>query len=115
MWKYLSLVVIASVVATASWSQDDAADPAEAQAAPAPVEDGSGEDAAADPADAQAAPAPVEDESGEDAAAADEEELGDLILDDPELDEQGYAGDDDEFIPTEEIPVDQAIPFPSDI
>lgn len=34
---------------------------------------------------------------------------------DPELDDQTYEGDDDIFVPTEEIPADEPIPFPSDI
>jgi len=36
-------------------------------------------------------------------------------IDDSDLDEQTYEEDEDDFIPTEEIPVDQPIPFPSNI
>jgi hypothetical protein len=46
----------------------------------------------------------------------DEPESGaDPELDDWELDDQTYEGDDDIFVPTEEIPADEPIPFPSDI
>ncbi len=46
-----------------------------------------------------------------DATAADDEEE----IDDSDLDEQTYEEDDDDFIPTEEIPADESIPFPSNI
>lgn len=37
-------------------------------------------------------------------------------IDEEGLDEQGFeARDDDDFVPTEEISADQAIPFPTDI
>ena len=36
-------------------------------------------------------------------------------IDDTGLDEQGYEEDDDDFVPSEEIPADQPIPFPSNI
>jgi hypothetical protein len=35
--------------------------------------------------------------------------------DDSDLDEQTYDKDDDDFVPTEEIPADEPIPFPSNI
>lgn len=36
--------------------------------------------------------------------------------DDSDLDEQGYSNtEDDDFVPSEDIPADQAIPFPTDI
>lgn len=49
-------------------------------------------------------------ESPDTVAADDEEEV-----DDSDLDEQTYEEDDDDFIPTEEIPADEPIPFPSNI
>ena len=36
-------------------------------------------------------------------------------IDDADLDEQTYAEDEDDFVPTEEIPADEPIPFPSNI
>lgn len=61
--------------------------------------------------------APVaEDASGEvPAAGAADEEAPDEDADDADLDEQTYERDDDVFVPTEEIPVDESIPFPTDI
>ena len=47
----------------------------------------------------------------DDAASDDEEEE----VDDSDLDEQSYEEDDDDFVPTEEIPADEPIPFPSNI
>ena len=35
--------------------------------------------------------------------------------DDADLDDQTYEEDDDDFIPTEEIPADEPIPFPTNI
>ncbi|HEX7718495.1 MAG TPA: hypothetical protein VF389_01715 [Woeseiaceae bacterium] len=62
--------------------------------------------------------APVADEAPTDAPAADEadpETPDDENSDDADLDEQSYERDDDVFVPTEEIPVDESIPFPTDI
>lgn len=39
---------------------------------------------------------------------------GDADLD-GDLDQQDYDEDEDDFVPTEEIPVDEPIPFPSNI
>lgn len=36
-------------------------------------------------------------------------------FDDADLDEQTYEDDDDDFVPTEEIPIDVPIPFPTNI
>jgi len=52
--------------------------------------------------------------------AGNEDEEGEALddLDNPDfadLDEQTYEEDDDDFVPTEEVPADEAIPFPSDI
>ena len=35
--------------------------------------------------------------------------------DDSDLDNQTYGEDDDDFIPTEEVPADESIPFPTNI
>lgn len=50
------------------------------------------------------------DDEADDAPAADEEDV-----DDTDLDQQTYEEDDDDFVPTEEIPADEPIPFPSNI
>ena len=36
-------------------------------------------------------------------------------INDADLDEQTYQTDEDDFVPTEEIPADKPIPFPSNI
>jgi len=36
-------------------------------------------------------------------------------VDDSDLDEQTYSDDDDDFRPSEDIPADQSIAFPTDI
>lgn len=46
----------------------------------------------------------------------DEEVSADTPEDDSDLDEQGFEStDDDDFVPSEEIPTDQSIAFPTDI
>jgi hypothetical protein len=55
--------------------------------------------------------------------AAETEEADDIVgpdivdpdFDDAELDEQTYEEDEDDFVPSEEIPADEPIPFPSNI
>ena len=72
-----------------------------------------------------AAPAMAQDDRSEQEATdtevgteADESEASDDIelLDDPELDAQGFDPNaDDDFVPSEEIPADEPIAFPTDI
>ncbi len=63
------------------------------------------------------AEAPVADEAPTEVPAVGEpdQEAADEDADDADLDEQTYERDDDIFVPTEEIPVDESIPFPTDI
>ena len=59
-----------------------------------------------------------EADAAETAAEADESASSDDVdlLDDPELDIQGFDPDaDDDFIPSEDIPADEPIAFPTDI
>lgn len=95
-------LTISLLIALPAWSQDQADEPA-------PVED-SAEDA---PGEGPGEPASGESASGE----AESDEGGPVVgLDEiPELDRQTHEKDDDDFVPTEEIPVDQSIPFPTDI
>jgi hypothetical protein len=65
---------------------------------------------AADDAAAPDAPAAAADTAAEDTAASDPD-----LSDDPDLDEQTYEEDEDVFVPTEEIPSDEPIPFPTNI
>lgn len=58
------------------------------------------------------------DGAGAEARADDgevDEAANDEVIDDSDLDEQVYEEDEDDFIPSEEIPVDEAIPFPTNI
>ncbi len=69
-----------------------------------------------DPAETEAEVTEDADDEADDEADADDEPL--IDLDDPDfadLDRQDYEEDDDGFIPTEEVPADEAIPFPTDI
>lgn len=60
-----------------------------------------------------------EEENPDGTADAESDPAVDPALDpdvyDPELDDQTYEGSDDVFVPSEEIPADEPIPFPSDI
>lgn len=59
----------------------------------------------------------AEAESADDDEAAETENIA-IDLDDPDdidLDEQTYEEDDDDFVPTREIPADTPIAFPSNI
>jgi hypothetical protein len=65
-------------------------------------------------ADAPAEPDPAATESPETEEAADD--VADEAIDEQGLDVQGFEPeDDDDFVPTEDIPADQSIPFPTDI
>ncbi len=61
--------------------------------------------------EAQDPAAETEAEASETSDASDDEE------DDSDLDEQGYAGEEeeDDFIPSQEVTADQSIAFPADI
>lgn len=55
----------------------------------------------------------AQDEIEAEPDVADVEE--DLVIDETGLDEQGFNDADDDFRPSEDIPADQSIPFPTDI
>lgn len=57
---------------------------------------------------------PATDDLPDDAVTTIADDASDLPVD-YDLDDQNYAEGDDVFVPTEEIPSDEAIPFPSDI
>lgn len=105
------LAAIALLWGAPAWSQDDGEDDRQ---------DDSQDTAAAAEASGQGAGDVADDAAAEppaDAAGAEDDAAGPAVgLDEiPELDEQTYEEDDDDFIPSEEIPVDQSIPFPTDI
>jgi hypothetical protein len=90
MPKYLITLCLLVFLASPAWTQD--------------------EEAAGETADTEETEA--EDATLEEAVEDPEEEED---VDDSDLDEQTYEEDDDGFIPTEEIPADEPIPFPSNI
>ena len=94
------------VLACPAWAQQESA-PDVAPADPAEVADG--EDVAAVEEDGSA--------ELEDAEEVDDMDDGvlDAAFEDESLDEQTYEEDEDDFVPTEEIPADEPIPFPSNI
>lgn len=56
--------------------------------------------------------------AGEADAKADKADGGPTVVDEEEgsvLDDQTFEGEDDDFTPSEEVPVDQPIPYPTDI
>jgi adenine-specific DNA methylase len=68
--------------------------------------------------------AAAQDDTPTDIVAADDaaeetpavaEDADDEEVEDADLDEQSYEEDEDDFIPTEEIPADEPIPFPTNI
>lgn len=90
MSKYLIMLSLLAFLVSPAWTQDE-----EAAEVPAESEETDSDEATS------------EEETD---AAEDEEEI-----DDSDLDEQTYEEDDDDFVPTEEIPADEPIPFPSNI
>ena len=63
----------------------------------------------------EAAPEPAATGAEEAAAAEVAESAAPVDVDDDDLDLQTYEEDEDDFVPTEEIPADEPIPFPSNI
>jgi hypothetical protein len=96
MPKYLITLLFACLLAFPAWAQE--------------------QEAAGETADTAATEAA---EAGAAEQDADADEAGDVAadeaIDDSDLDEQTYEEDDDDFVPTEEIPADEPIPFPSNI
>jgi len=85
---------------------------AQEEAVPAPNNAGAEAGVAAESAEAGI------DKEPEVADQPDEEEEASIDLDNPEdadLDDQTYESEDDDFVPTQEIPADTPIPFPSNI
>ncbi len=85
MQKLLASLLTAALFVSASWSQEE-----------------------------ESATEPVSDEQPADTGDAANEAEPDILLE-GDLDDQNYEEDDDEFVPTEEIPADEPIPFPSNI
>jgi len=59
--------------------------------------------------------APSANEAAEPEVTGPEQADAAAEIDDSDLDVQTYEEDDDDFVPSEEIPADEPIPFPSNI
>ena len=88
MHRFLIALLLGSMLAAASWAQDADSDEG-----------------------AEAEETQVEADEADEADEVDEAE----DVDDSDLDEQTYSDADDDFRPSEKIPADQSIAFPTDI
>lgn len=93
MPNYLITLVLLMILAIPAWTQEE-------EASGEPTQEAAG----------NAVPELGSEEESDPAGEADEEEV-----EDADLDDQSYEEDDDDFVPTEEIPADEPIPFPSNI
>lgn len=91
MKRYVLAMWVGMALSAAVWAQDAGQDETGA-------------------ADSAAQPAGGPAENGDDRTDGQTD-----VKDDADLDEQGYKDQDDDFRPSEEIPADQSIAFPTDI
>lgn len=116
---WLAVVLLAAQPASAQDEEqaEEAAPAGQGDAGTAGEASGQASGEAAAPTDTEPDAESDAESDGAGEAAAGAEEGGPAVgLDEiPELDQQTHEQDDDDFIPTEEIPVDQSIPFPTDI
>ncbi len=94
MSRYLIGLMMLAFLALPSWSQEDNAG-----------------DASGAETDAREAPDSTEPEEPD----TNQDDSDEQPADDADLDLQTYEEDEDDFVPTEEIPADEPIPFPSNI
>ena len=103
MSKKLISLLVAATLAWTAWAQEE----------PAPEEPTADSTVAEEDAGGSVEPEDLLDEPEE------LEDTYDGVLEeafeDESLDEQTYDEDEDDFVPTEEIPADEPIPFPSNI
>lgn len=111
MSRFLITLLISFVLAAPPWAQDDAGDAVDPAAAEVAESGDSGEPGAVGAADEAVEP----EEGGETDAEEETTPIVDPEFDDEALDDQTYEEDDDDFVPSEEIPADEPIPFPSNI
>ncbi len=107
MSRSLLTLLLSILLVSAAWAQEEASagDVEEPETAEAVAADDSGE--VGEPE------APGEADEADVAEEADQ--IVDPDFDDAALDVQTYEEDDDDFVPSEEIPADEPIPFPSNI
>ena len=87
MKRLLLILGLAALLSVTAWSQEESQEPEEAET----------------------------NEAAETAETAETDAEPEEDADDADLDEQGFADEDDDFRPSEEIPADQSIAFPTDI
>lgn len=114
MSKSLITLLLSLLLAAPAWAQDESGDveePASADTEEAAESDEAGETGEV------GEPDEPEEAAADDEAEADDEvsQIIDPEFDDAGLDEQSYEEDDDDFVPSQEIPADEPIPFPSNI
>ncbi len=102
--RYFPAMLLSCLLGAAAAAQQ-ADEQGDAAPETATSDDASKEDAVSDGAATDDAVTDDSDESAEDIED----------IEDADLDEQTYEQDDDDFTPTEEIPADEPIPFPSNI
>lgn len=120
MRNYSIMLILTLFVAVPAWAQEEEQEGIAAEAAPTEADSSEAGEEAGETADAG--------EAGEEGIAADAastesaiddadeaEGIVDPDFEDADLDVQIYEEDDDDFVPTEEIPADEPIPFPSNI
>ena len=100
MFRILAVLVSIGFLAAPAWAQESEEESAETEAMTAAEAELETETETETETEAEAETAEVEEEP-------DFDETG--------LDEQGFADEDDDFDPTEEIATDQSIDFPADI
>ena len=93
MPNYLITLILLMILTIPAWTQEE-------ESSAEPTQEAAG----------NAVPELAPGEASETASETGEEEI-----DDSDLDDQTYEEDDDDFVPTEEIPADEPIPFPSNI
>jgi hypothetical protein len=97
--------------------------PAQEEDAVAPIENNQSTINEPEPKVSKESDEPEESNKSEESEESEEpeeqvEEVEQIDLDNPEdadLDEQSYEDEDDGFVPTQEVPADTPIPFPSNI
>jgi hypothetical protein len=117
MSKTLITLLLGLFLTSPAWPQEtatsgDADEPESVTAADTGAPDAAGGVGEAGEQGIAAEAAPTEVDETADIA---EPDIVDPDFDDEELDEQTYEEDEDDFVPSEEIPADEPIPFPSNI
>ena len=95
MNRFLYLLIVSSLLSAPAWAQGSAGEADKTQATEVDAEE--------------------LDTTEVDAEEMDTAEIEDAEIDETGLDEQGFSDEDDDFRPSEDIPADQSIAFPTDI